>query len=141
MLRMLINKAVTIAAIELTVNIWPISPTERSKVSPISEATAGKSRSGLAKQEFALAAGNPKAILIFTAFLPQFVDVSDNAGFQFFILGITFLMLELLAISIYALFGLYMRHWFAKPAMAQLFNRGCASFLALSGVNLMVSRN
>ena len=30
----------------------------------------------LAKQEFLVAAGNPKAILIFTAFFPQFVDQS-----------------------------------------------------------------
>ena len=37
----------------------------------------------LARQEFLVAAGNPKAILIFTAFLPQFVDPSKAVTPQF----------------------------------------------------------
>ncbi|MEZ9580465.1 MULTISPECIES: LysE family translocator [unclassified Vibrio] len=89
---------------------------------------------------FALAAGNPKAILIFTAFLPQFVDVSANVNTQFFVLGSTFLVLEMLAISIYAAFGLYLRNWFSKPQMAKRFNKECSVFLALSGANLLVIR-
>ncbi|KAB0481464.1 LysE family translocator [Vibrio chagasii] len=115
-------------------NLW------RSQVSPIVGIERNKNWFGLVKQEFALAAGNPKAILIFTAFLPQFVDVSVNVNTQFFILGSTFLVLELLAISIYAAFGLYLRNWFSKPQMAKRFNKACSVFLALSGANLLVSR-
>ena len=111
-----------------------------SQASPLGEVDSRKTSLGLAKQEFILAAGNPKAILIFTAFLPQFVDVTSSINQQFFILGVTFLLLELMAISLYALFGLYLRHWFSKPKMARRFNRACAGFLALSGVNLLVSR-
>ena len=114
-------------------NLW------RSDSSPVSELERTKSNFGLAKQEFALAAGNPKAILIFTAFLPQFVEVGANVNEQFFVLGSTFLTLEFLAISIYALFGLYLRHWFSKPRMAKRFNRACAMFLAFSGGNLLFS--
>lgn len=58
----------------------------------------------LAKQEFLVAAGNPKAILIFTAFFPQFVDRSAYAV-SFLVLGATFLLLELVAIAIYAMLG------------------------------------
>jgi threonine/homoserine/homoserine lactone efflux protein len=58
----------------------------------------------LAKQEFLVAAGNPKAILVFTAFFPQFVDRSAYA-MSFAVLGSTFLMLELVAIAIYAVIG------------------------------------
>jgi threonine/homoserine/homoserine lactone efflux protein len=58
----------------------------------------------LAKQEFLVAAGNPKAILVFTAFFPQFVDRSAYAT-SFVVLGATFLMLELAAIAIYAVIG------------------------------------
>ncbi|NOH61047.1 LysE family translocator [Vibrio sp. RE88] len=115
-------------------NLW------RSEASPVAELDKTRSHFGLAKQEFALAAGNPKAILIFTAFLPQFVDVTANVDQQFFTLGITFLALELAAISIYALFGLYLRNWFSRPAMAKRFNRACAAFLAFSGANLLISR-
>ncbi|OED81707.1 LysE family translocator [Vibrio crassostreae] len=115
-------------------NVW------RSQASPVADIERNKNWFGLVKQEFTLAAGNPKAILIFTAFLPQFVDVSANVNTQFFILGGTFLVLELLAISIYAAFGLYLRNWFSKPQMAKRFNKACSVFLALSGVNLLVIR-
>jgi len=94
----------------------------------------------LAKQEFLLAAGNPKAILIFTAFLPPFIDSTEKPGYQFFILGVTFLCLELLAIAIYACFGVYLRHWFAKPSMRKLFNRGCATFISAIGIGLLIER-
>jgi threonine/homoserine/homoserine lactone efflux protein len=118
----------------IAVNLW------RSEASPISEIDTIQSRVGLAKQEFLLAAGNPKAILIFTAFLPQFVDLSSSANEQFFVLGLTFLILEMAAISLYAIFGIYLRQWFSKPKMAKRFNKVCASFLALSGANLLLSR-
>jgi len=58
----------------------------------------------LAKQEFLVAAGNPKAILVFTAFFPQFVDPGAYAA-SFALLGATFLLLELVAIAVYALLG------------------------------------
>ncbi|ROR24006.1 threonine/homoserine/homoserine lactone efflux protein [Vibrio crassostreae] len=115
-------------------NLW------RSQASPVADIERNKNWFGLVKQEFALAAGNPKAILIFTAFLPQFVDVAANVNTQFFVLGSTFLVLEILAISIYAAFGLYLRNWFSKPQMAKRFNKACSVFLALSGANLLVSR-
>ncbi|MCF7503621.1 MULTISPECIES: LysE family translocator [Vibrio] len=115
-------------------NLW------RSQTSPVADIERNKDWFGLVKQEFALAAGNPKAILIFTAFLPQFVDVTANVNTQFFILGSTFLVLEMLAISIYAAFGLYLRNWFSKPQMAKRFNKACSVFLALSGANLLISR-
>lgn len=98
------------------------------------------SRWKMARQEFLLAAGNPKAILIFTAFLPQFIDPTQEASGQFMLLGSVFLCLEWLAIAAYAVFGLYLRHWFAKPEMARIFNRSCAFFLAASGIALLFGR-
>ncbi|WP_298769079.1 LysE family translocator [uncultured Shewanella sp.] len=115
-------------------NLW------RSTASPVTDIDTTQNRFGLAKQELMLAIGNPKAILIFTAFFPQFVDVSASVNEQFFVLGCAFLLLELAAISIYAVFGLYLRHWFANPKMAKRFNKACAIFLAMSGANLLFSR-
>jgi threonine/homoserine/homoserine lactone efflux protein len=115
-------------------NLW------RSDVSPVSDDVRNLSITGLMKQEFALAAGNPKAILIFTAFLPQFVDVAKNVTEQFSLLGATFLVLEIVAIDMYAVIGLYLRQWFSKPKLVKRFNRACASFLVLSGGNLLLSR-
>lgn len=94
----------------------------------------------LARQEFLLAAGNPKAILIFIAFLPQFIDPTQQSSYQFFILGAVFLFLELVAVSIYAIFGLYLRNWFSKPNMRRLFNRGCAACIGSIGIGLLMER-
>ncbi|WCE32528.1 LysE family translocator [Vibrio sp. SCSIO 43137] len=115
-------------------NLW------RSESSPLSGIKESKNLYELARQEFALAAGNPKAILIFIAFLPQFVETQGDVKAQFFSLGSTFLLLEMVAISIYAAFGLYLRHWFSQPKMAKRFNKACSLFLAVSGGNLLLSR-
>lgn len=94
----------------------------------------------LMKQEFLLAAGNPKAILIFTAFLPQFVDPTGNVPMQFAIVGTLFLLMEWAAIGLYAAAGVYLRQWFARPAGQRLFNRICSVLLAGAGGGLLVSQ-
>ncbi|NWO56434.1 LysE family translocator [Chromohalobacter israelensis] len=119
----------------LAFQLWTADPTDGGE-----DSSAGKGLLQLARQEFLLAAGNPKAILIFTAFLPQFVDPSGSIGLQFLILGALFLMLEWIAIGTYAVFGKVLRHWFSRPAMRQLFNRICAGFLGSAGVGLLLTR-
>jgi threonine/homoserine/homoserine lactone efflux protein len=94
----------------------------------------------LARQEFLVAAGNPKAILIFTAFLPQFVDTSKTAELQFAVLGALFLGLEWIAITTYAYMGSHLRKWFSEPRRQQLFNRTCGSLLGVAGIGLLAAR-
>jgi len=94
----------------------------------------------LARQEFLVAAGNPKAILIFTAFLPQFVDPTMAIAPQFALLGLLFLLLEWIAIGLYACLGLHMRRWFTEPGRKQVFNRCCAGLLSASASVLLMAR-
>lgn len=94
----------------------------------------------LARQEFFIAAGNPKAILIFTAFLPQFVSPQLPASSQFLILGSLFLLLEFIAIMLYAWLGLHMKKLLKKPHAKKVFNRMCSSLLASAGIGLLVSQ-
>ncbi|MET1077570.1 MAG: LysE family translocator [Pseudomonas sp.] len=94
----------------------------------------------LARQEFWVAAGNPKAILIFTAFLPQFVDPQRPVAVQFAALGVAFLLLEWLAIGLYALAGVHLGRLLAGQRARQLFNRGCATLLGAAGLGLLLSR-
>lgn len=94
----------------------------------------------LARQEFLVAAGNPKAILIFTAFLPQFVNPAQPMAAQFAVLGALFLVLEMAAIAAYAWMGVHLRRWFAQPRGKRIFNRGCAGLLASAGLGLLLSR-
>ena len=115
---------------------------------PVAEALSGATPAAapavstwaLARQEFWVAAGNPKAILIFTAFLPQFVDPALPAAPQFVTLGALFLLLEGVAIAAYALMGLHMRRWLAQARGQRLFNRGCAVLLTGAAVGLLTSR-
>ena len=95
---------------------------------------------GLARQEFWVAAGNPKAILIFTAFLPQFVDPGLPSAQQFIVLGGLFLLLEVAAIAAYAFMGLHMRRFLAQARGQRIFNRSCAVLLASAGLGLLLSR-
>ncbi|WP_028470701.1 LysE family translocator [Neptunomonas japonica] len=119
----------------LAYQLWVAAPSEE-----VINSGLGMSVIGLARQEFLLAMGNPKAILIFTAFLPQFVNPSQPIGFQFFVLGAVFLLLEWLAIAGYACFGVYLRNWFSKPQKRRLFNQSCAGLLASAGLGLLITR-
>ncbi|HEY1150468.1 MAG TPA: LysE family translocator [Pseudoduganella sp.] len=94
----------------------------------------------LARQEFLVAAGNPKAILIFTAFLPQFVDPSRPMAPQFAVLGALFLALEVVAMAIYSWMGARMRDWITQPRGKRIFNPSCAGLLAGAGLGLLLSR-
>ncbi|NWB70463.1 LysE family translocator [Pseudomonas sp. I8001] len=110
---------------------------------PHAEAESTAPKAGLwalARQEFLVAAGNPKAILIFTAFLPQFVDPARPITPQFALLGAMFLALEWFAISAYAYMGLHMRRWFAQPRGKRIFNRCCAGLLSAAATVLLMAR-
>ncbi|WP_243369848.1 LysE family translocator [Microvirga solisilvae] len=58
----------------------------------------------LAMQEFWTAIGNPKAILIFTAFLPQFIE-PGSYWLGFAIVGAIFLVFEVVSVFLYATLG------------------------------------
>jgi threonine/homoserine/homoserine lactone efflux protein len=117
---------------------WQLWRADPGTESAVTGASAGMLT--LARQEFLVAAGNPKAILIFTAFLPQFVDPSQPVTPQFAVLGALFLMLEWIAIGAYAYMGLHMRRWFAKPRGKRIFNRCCAGLLSAAASVLLMAR-
>ncbi|KAA8996677.1 LysE family translocator [Affinibrenneria salicis] len=102
---------------------------------------AGASLVKLARTEFLVAAGNPKAILIFTAFLPQFITISQPAGEQFLVLGAIFLLLEWVAIAVYAFVGINFSQWLKSARNVRRFNKACGSFLGCAGIGLLFSKN
>ncbi|WP_445571201.1 LysE family translocator [Pseudomonas sp. E102] len=119
----------------LAVQLWRARPDAGSEA-----ATKSMSMASLARQEFLVAIGNPKAILLFTAFLPQFVDRTGTVAQQFAILGGLFLALECVAIGLYCYMGIYARRLFARPSGKRLFNRMCAALLASAASFLLVAR-
>ena len=128
----------TVGAIYLFYLAWQLWRAQPSEQAARAAPAAGWWQ--LARQEFFVASGNPKAILIFTAFLPQFVDPAGPVGAQFFVLGVLFLLLEVVALAAYAWMGARMQDWFAQPRGKRVFNRICAGLLAGAGMGLLLSR-
>lgn len=86
----------------LGIQIWRAPPMD------LSAPTGGGQGTGLfalARREFWIAAGNPKAILIFTAVFPQFVDAKEAYIPQFLMLGLGFLATEIVAALAYVAAG------------------------------------
>lgn len=93
----------------------------------------------LARQEFAVAIGNPKAILVFTAFFPQFVG-PDAYATSYLLLGLSFLLLEVVAIVLYALLGARVRRLASGGAAMRWFNRASGSMMIGFGLLLAATR-
>lgn len=121
----------------LAIQLWR-SPIDDSLLNNVQNSSRNHLK--LAKQEFFVAIGNPKAILIFTAFLPQFINPTISTGAQFMVLGILFLVLEFIAIMLYAYIGLHIQKLLAKPKSKKVFNRICASLLAFASLGLLLTQ-
>jgi threonine/homoserine/homoserine lactone efflux protein len=94
-----------------------------------------------ARRECLVAAGNPKAILVFTAFLPQFVDVARPMLSQFALIGGSFLALECVSIALYSWAGTWLARFLVRTRVRRWFNRCCGTFLGAIGVSFLFVRN
>jgi threonine/homoserine/homoserine lactone efflux protein len=103
------------------------------------EASTPPSMRALVRQEFTVAAGNPKAILVFTAFFPQFVVPGAYAS-SYLLLGLTFLVFELVAIALYAQLGARMRRLANGSRAMRWFNRVSGSMMVGFGLVLAFTR-
>lgn len=93
----------------------------------------------LARQEFLIAIGNPKAILIFTAFFPQFIDSAHYLA-SFAVLGAIFLVLEFAAIAVYALLGIRLRALTRQARNFRIMNRISGALMIAFGCMLALAR-
>ncbi|MBE7325094.1 LysE family translocator [Nocardioides sp. Y6] len=93
-----------------------------AKPKDLGETTAPMSLRAALRSEGTVALTNPKAILIFTVFLPQFVNV-DRYWSSYAVVGLSFLVLEVAAIATYAALGRLARtfaatrlHWLQRAS-------------------------
>jgi threonine/homoserine/homoserine lactone efflux protein len=100
---------------------------------------APSSLRNLTLQELWVAAGNPKAILVFTAFFPQFVDPHAYA-LSFTILGLTFLVFEAFAVMVYSFIGAKLGRYLRNGRALTWFNRTSGTMMIGFGVALMLTR-
>jgi threonine/homoserine/homoserine lactone efflux protein len=118
--------------------------TFRSPVSsfdlPTASAQAGVSKRRLYLQGVMVGASNPKALLFFAAFFPQFVDGQLPWAPQFAILAITFVVFEFTTLSLCTLFAARIAPWLRQAGRARVFNRVSGSLFAGMGCLLLVAR-
>ena len=83
---------------------------------------------------YVVTALNPKSIVFFVAFLPQFIDPTQPALGQFVILEATFLVLAAGNVALWALLAGHLRTHFKQPRTLRLINRTGAGFLIGAGL-------
>lgn len=96
-------------------------------------------RGGFFLQGFLVLMSNPKALLFFGAFLPQFVDPKGNYGGQLVLLGVTVMAATAIFDSIYAVLTGRARA-LLSAARVRLVSRISGAFLIGGGVWLALAR-
>ena len=91
-------------------------------------------------QGLLVGASNPKALLFFAAFFPQFVDASQPWAPQFAILALTFVAFEFTTLGVCTLFAARIAPWLRQAGRARVFNRVSGSLFAGMGVLLLAAR-
>lgn len=95
-------------------------------------------RSGprILRDGFMLQAANPKALLFFTAILPQFIDAHHNVAFQILVLGISSIVVEFVILFTYGELAGRALATTRNPRFAKITNRIAGSLLIGAGVGL-----
>ena len=83
---------------------------------------------------------NPKGIIFFVAFLPQFIDPAQAVVPQLWILSITFVMLATLNATLYTFFAANARQLLRSPRAQRWFNMGGGSLLTVAGCWALTAR-
>ncbi|MDJ0948341.1 MAG: LysE family translocator [Alphaproteobacteria bacterium] len=89
---------------------------------------------------YVVTALNPKSIVFFVAFVPQFLDTAYPLLPQFVILEATFLVLAAANVAVWAVLAGEMRARFRRPATLRLVNRIGGSFLIGAGLLTAAAR-
>lgn len=90
-------------------------------------------------RSLAVALSNPKTVLFFAAFLPQFVDIAKPQGPQYLLLGAVFVVLDTCVMLAYAGAGTQAVRFLSQRGVKAL-NRGCAAGMWLLAATLAVWR-
>jgi threonine/homoserine/homoserine lactone efflux protein len=83
---------------------------------------------------------NPKGIVFFVAFLPQFLNSSAPIGPQLWVLASTFVVLAALNAGLYAVFASTAREFLATPTAQRRFNIVGGSLISAAGVWALLAK-
>jgi len=96
-------------------------------------------RGGFFLQGFVVLLSNPKVLVFFGAFIPQFVDMSKDHFPQVALLGITFMVIAVMTDAVYALLAGRARKFFSARR-TRLLSRISGGFMIGGGIWLALTR-
>ena len=114
----------------------------RAGISPaqLSAPAAPGSRWRLFANTYLVTALNPKGIIFFVAFLPQFINQAGDVSRQMALLALTFVVMATLNATLYAVFASSARRFLASPRAQRGFNIAGGSLLSAAGVWALLAR-
>jgi threonine/homoserine/homoserine lactone efflux protein len=98
------------------------------------------SRWRLFANTYLVTALNPKGIVFFIAFLPQFLDPGASVTRQLWVLAVTFVTLAALNATLYAVFAASARQLLASPRAQRRFNLAGGSLLSAAGIWALLAK-
>ncbi len=112
----------------------------KRSITDLQAVDAQRNTRGIFLSCFAVTAMNPKSIVFFIALLPQFISPNYAIAPQLWILGLTFLVLAIVACSLYAIFASSLRQWLWRPVAQRAFNFTGGGLLCGAGVWALMAR-
>ena len=118
----------------LGIQLWRAPPMNLTLADSGVRPSAGR----LFRQGLLSALSNPKVILFYGAFLPQFLDPQRGLAVQFVVMAATFAVVEFLVELLLALTAVRVRPWLQRGG--HTFNRSCGTLFVLIGMALPLAR-
>jgi len=100
------------------------------------EASRRGRKPGPFTQGFMVQGANPKALLFFSAILPQFIDPNASVPLQVGILAVSSIVIELAVLALYAAAAQPARSWASRPGSSSALQATAGILLIAAGVRL-----
>ena len=84
---------------------------------------------------------NPKALMYFSALLPQFVDPNEPLMFQMLLMGLTCFLADVLVYSLFGSMGAQLARRQMKSWVLNLINKAAGTALIATGVKMITLEN
>jgi homoserine/homoserine lactone efflux protein len=88
----------------------------------------------------ALQLANPKALVFFSALLPQFIDTSGPVTMQFVVLGATSAVIEFVVLAAYGYLAANLSRLAREPRFRATINRVSGAMLIVAGAGVALNR-
>lgn len=108
----------------------------KSGVIKLSAERKESSRKKLFSQGLVVQLANPKALIYFTALLPQFIDPSKPVLFQILLMGASCLLADIVVYSVFSLLGDRIAKQQLKPWVTTLINKAAGITLISTSIRM-----